>query len=146
MWTMPILVPCTFGCRSRTSSAWHRRTHRRRRRQRRTRSHRARRGGGLGGGGERDGSARVIDYVGVGELIVPALALIVHQHPEEAQAERNGREPVAQVAQQRAPNRQRLAVRPRDAHAHEQLSWRLAEQDPEDDGIADSNSDADERG
>jgi hypothetical protein len=72
--------------------------------------------------------------------------LIVHQHPEETQAERNRREPVAQVAQQGAPNRQSLAIRPRDAHAHEQLSWRLAEQHPEDDRIADSNSNADERG
>jgi hypothetical protein len=77
---------------------------------------------------------------------VPALALIVHQHPEEAQTERNGREPVPQVAQQRAPDGQPLAVRPRDAHAHEQLSRRLAKQHPEDDRIADGDSDTDERG
>jgi len=76
---------------------------------------------------------------------VPALALIVHQHPEETQAKRNRREPVAQVAQQRAPNRQRLAVRPRDAHAHEQLSRRLAKQHPEDDRIAHGDANADKR-
>jgi hypothetical protein len=77
---------------------------------------------------------------------MPALAPVVHEHPEETEAKWYRREPVTDVAQQRMSDRQRLAIRPRDTHAHQQLPGSLAEQYPEANWIANGNRDADERG